>query len=39
MQKAKLAEQMQRANETATSQLLEKAKELDILLKSTKENA
>lgn len=38
-QKAKLAEQMQQANETATGELLEKAKELDILLKSTKENA
>lgn len=37
-QKAKLAEQMQRADETVTGQLLEKAKELDILLKSTKEN-
>lgn len=38
-QKAKLAEQMQQANESTTSELLEKAKELDILLKSTKENA
>jgi DNA primase len=41
-QKAKLAEQMQQADEQATGELLEKAKELDILLKrmkNPKENA
>lgn len=38
MQKARLAQMMQRANEEQTEALLEKAKELDILLKSIKEH-
>ena len=37
MQKASLAEKMQRSNDEQTDALLEKAKELDVLLKSIKE--